>query len=274
MKIRRGLGRIAVLAGLVPALGGCVIDVADVCVDGDSWGGGAEATAYFSYSVPALYRATLTLVGANGSVQIRVEAELQDVIIQGTRRVRADSRAEAESYLHQVRVDVAEDDDGVVVKTEQPEESGGRTYQVDYEIAIPPWMAVRVTNGNGTVKIQNVRQDVDVENGNGDVVLDGHQGSSRISLGNGEIRGTMVLPPGAHLIHSVGNGGIQITIQRNLSAEFHAQVGIGTLDVTGLDFTSWTSGPGFAEGLLGVGEGLMSLSVGTGWIQIQGVSGT
>jgi hypothetical protein len=274
MKIRRGLGRIALLAGLVPAMGGCVIDVADVCVDGDSCGGGAEATAYFSYSVPALYRTTLALVGANGSVRIRVEAELQDVIIQGTRRVRADSRAEAKTYLDRVRVDVTEDDDGVVVKTEQPAESAGRTYQVDYEIAVPSWMAVRVTNGNGTVKIQNVHQDVDVENGNGDVVLEGHQGSSRISLGNGEIRGAMALPPGAHLIHSVGNGGIHLTIQRDLSAEFHAQVGIGTLDVTGLNFTSWVSGPGFADGLLGDGEGLMTLSVGNGWIQIQGVSGT
>jgi len=268
--LRKRTGVITLVAQLALGTGGCVIDISDVTVD-DGWGDGkVEVSTSFSRTVSVQGQSGISLVGTNGTVVVRGQVGPGPVVIHARRWVRAHTRREAEEYLPRVRVAVGVGPQEVKVETEQPGESGGRSYGVDYEIQVPGDFRLHVINGNGAIEIRDTRGGLWVESGNGDIVLEGHEGSSWISLGNGEIRADVFLPPGGQAVHAVGNGGVKLTVQQNVSAVFGAHVGNGTIGVTGLDFTQWVSGPRFAEGILGGGDGLLDLSVGNGWIQARG----
>jgi hypothetical protein len=268
--LRKRTGVVAFLVQLALGTGGCVIDISDINVDDDWDNGTVKVSTSFSRTVPVQGQSGITLTGTNGTVVVDGQTRAGQVIIQARRWVRADTRREAEEYLPRVRVVVGVDPGEVEVRTEQPGEAGGRTYGVDYEIRVPADFRVHITNGNGLVEIRYVREDVWVENGNGDVVLEGHRGGSWVSLGNGEIRADVLLPWGGQVVHAVGNGGVKLAVQTDVSAVFSAHVGNGVISVTGLEFTEWVSGPRFAEGTLGDGDGLIDLSVGNGWIQAEG----
>ncbi len=268
--LRKRTGVLALMAQLALGTGGCVIDISGVTVDDDWDDGKVEVSTSFSRTVSVQGQTGISLVGTNGTVVVRGQAGDGPVVVHARRWVRARTRREAEEYLTRVRVTVREGPQWVEVETEQPGEGGGRSYGVDYEIQVPRDFQLHVINGNGAIEIRDTRDDLWVESGNGDIALEGHGGSSWVSLGNGEIRADVFLPPGGQVVHAVGNGGVKLTVQREVSAIFSAHVGNGVIGVTGLEFTQWVSGPRFAEGVLGGGDGLVDLSVGNGWIQARG----
>ena len=268
--LRKKTGIILLLVHLALGAGGCVVHISDVHGDADWDSDKAEASASFSRTVPVQGESAIHLSGTNGAVTVRGEAGIQSAIIHAKRWVRAHTRTEAEDHLPLLHVSVEVNGEVIGVKTEQPETSGGRTYGVDYEITVPSTFFVKIRNGNGGVEVLDLREDLWVESGNGDLVVLDHQGSSWVSLGNGEIRCDLVLPNGGQVVHAVGNGGVKLTVQESVSAGSADHVGNGVIGVTGLDFIQWSSGPLFAEGVLGTGDGLIDLSVGNGWIQVQG----
>ena len=84
------------------------------------------------------------------------------------------------------------------------------------------------------------------------------------------IESSFLLPNGGEVGHAVGNGSIFLSVQAQVSAWFGAEVGNGTITVTGLDFRQLTSAPRQLQGILGAGEGIIDLTVGNGQIQVQG----
>jgi hypothetical protein len=268
--LRRRTIILALWAPLMVGATGCVIDISDVDLD-DDWDSGKEvASAPFYRTVPLEGQDQLTLVAMNGSVSIHGEVGIQQVLVQAQRRVRAHTRREAEASLPLLSVAVSAGPEGITVETHQPTGTGGRSFVVDYEITVPRAFLLQITNGNGTVEIRGLQGEVRLDSGNGDVVLEDHVGSSWVSLGNGEIRADVVLPTGGQVVHAVGNGGIRLAVQQDVSATFSAHVGNGVITVTRLEFSEWVSGARFAEGVLGSGDGYIGLSVGNGWIQAQG----
>lgn len=152
----------------------------------------------------------------------------------------------------------------------QPKHANGRSYSVDYEVTMPAHLALEVVNGNGPVQGEDVRSAVAVETGNGDVELSGLYGPLEVTVGNGSVVGSTFLPPGEHLVARVGNGGLRMTVQSQVSAELKAHVGNGPLTVTGLQLTDQITSPGLVTGILGGGEGLIELTVGNGWLHVSG----
>ena len=71
-------------------------------------------------------------------------------------------------------------------------------------------------------------------------------------------------------MHTVGNGGVSLILQPQVSATFGAQVGNGTINLSGLTLTQSVSGNNTLHGVLGTGAGSIDLSVGNGWIQAHG----
>ena len=260
---------------LATALGGCVIDIADVCLD-DEWAHGAvEVSASFFRSVSASGLNSLNLVGGAGTVTIQgqpgqSQPGQSEILIHAQRRVRADTRREAEEALRNLRVMVGFQGPTLQIETRHPDPPRGRTYLVDYEITVPEHFQLSLVNGSGNLGVVNLQGNLTIESGNGDIILEDFRGSSWVSLGNGEIDGKLILPLQGHLVHTVGNGGIRLQVQQEVSAEFSAQVGNGTIDLSGLEFSIWASGPGFAQGTLGTGQGSITLSVGNGWVRVEG----
>ena len=268
-RIKRTLGVMAVLADLALLLNGCVTSVVDLDDDWDH-SGNVEVSATFSRTLELNDQTVIRVTGANGSIQIWGIPGAQEVVIDAIRRVRSDSRQDAEEHLADLQVAVQSWPQEFEIKTVQPSQSHGRTYVVDYEITVPTDLLSVVTQGNGSIRLDGVCAGVEVTNGNGQVSLVDVVGSSWVSVGNGEISSWTHLPDGGQIVHTVGNGTIFLSVQPQVSATFTAQVGNGTINVTGLDLQQLVATPRSLQGVLGSGTGVIDLSTGNGQIQVEG----
>ncbi len=274
-KLKRMLGVAAVVADIVTQLTGCVSGTIDLDNDWGDWdhSGQAEVAVRFFTTVPLGGQTTLSLVGGNGAIRITGVPGSSKIVVDALRRVRSDSRADAQGALSNLHVSVKENPEKIEIKTVQPESSYGRTYIVDYEITVPSYLIVGVVNGNGTVRIEGIQADVDVANGNGDVSLVDQVGSSWVNLGNGELSTWAWVPPGGQIAHAVGNGRIFLSVQNDVSASFEAAVGTGTISMTGLELQEVVATARRLKGVLGAGEGQIGLQLGNGQIRVEGEGG-
>jgi hypothetical protein len=213
---------------------------------------------------------SIAIEGINGSIRVRGVTGTDQVVIDAVRRVRSDTRPDAEDHIDRLNVFVWRHSDQILVQTVQPDQAYQRTYEVDYTVSVPQQMVVVVFNANGPVELEGLTSSCWIESLNGDVRLEQLEGSSWVDLANGSVEADIRLPPGGEISYRVGNGGALLRVQRDASAELFATVANGSIDVTGLDFARRASGPRTFEGLLGVGEGHIELSVENGWIEVRG----
>jgi hypothetical protein len=267
-RFRKTTGVAAVVADLTLLMTGCITGVVDL--DDDSHSGNAEASALFMKTVDVENQTTIQVVGGNGAVEVWGVPGATEVTIDAVRRVKSDSQADANLHLDDLQVAVTKGPGEVKVQTVQPDHTGGRTYIVDYEITVPDGLFVRVTNGNGAVRIEGTDGDVQVENGNGDVTLVDVVGNSWIALGNGQLSTDTFLPDEGEIIYAVGNGTILLAVQPQVSADFEAKVGNGSISLTGLDLQQVVTTPRHLQGKLGTGTGRIDLSLGNGTVQVTG----
>ncbi len=266
---KKTLGVMAVVADIALMMTGCVTGVVDLD-DDFNHSGNVEVSASFSRTLVLDDQVSIRITGANGSVQLMGVPDAQEVVVEAVRRVRSDSRNDAEAHLPDVQVLVEVRSHEFEIKTVQPNSSHGRTYVVDYDITVPSHLLPSIANGNGSIHLEGIQADIDVTNGNGEVVLMDVEGSSWVSVGNGGISTWAFLPSGGQIVHSLGNGTLFLSIQPQVSASFGARVGNGTINVTGLNLSQVVSSPRQLQGLLGTGEGYIDLSAGNGQIRVQG----
>ncbi len=90
---------------------------------------------------------------------------------------------------------------------------------------------VRATTGNGAVRVDAARGPVNATSGNGRVTVSTAVGPVEASTGNGEINVSMAALRGRDdLEFSSGNGSITLTLPRDFSAELDASTGNGGVD--------------------------------------------
>jgi DUF4097 and DUF4098 domain-containing protein YvlB len=228
------------------------------------------AKASFSYGVEVTDHTRLRLEGINGNVDITALTEADSVIITGERRVGSESMQDAEAHLQELEVSVREVAGEVYVKTNQPDQTHGRSYVVDYNITLPKELEVVVINVNGAVDIDSVNGFVSVVNVNGQVDLDEIFGNVSVSLVNGQISAEVTPPLGGIISMATVNGGINLDIPQYTSAQFSVTVVNGTISISNLVLTGIVSTPTSLTGTLGTGEGTIALSTVNGSISVRG----
>jgi DUF4097 and DUF4098 domain-containing protein YvlB len=210
------------------------------------------ASEPFYFRVDVVGQEQLSLEGISGSIAITGVAGSDSVVISGEKRVRSESTEDAEEHLDLLEVSVEDLTTGVYVETVQPEQSHGRSYEVDYDIVMPDtW-------------------DVAIQNVNGQITLDDIFASASVQLVNGQVAGDVTIPLGGTMGMSVVNGAIALDIPQTTSAEFSAAVVNGTITVTGLTLEDAVSTSNSVTGTLGDGEGTIGLSVVNGTISVLG----
>jgi hypothetical protein len=228
------------------------------------------AKASFYYGVEVTDHTRLRLEGINGNVTVTALTEADSVIIKGEKRVGSESMQDAEAHLQELEVSVREIAGEVYVKTNQPDQTYGRSYAVDYNITLPQDLEVVVTNVNGAVDIDSVNGYVSVVNVNGQVDLDDIIGSVSVSLVNGQINAGVTPTKGGVISMATVNGGINLDIPQYTSAEFSATVVNGTITISDLVLTGIVSTPTSLTGTLGTGEGTITLGTVNGSISVSG----
>lgn len=222
---------------LVLALVGCGNDVTGVRNNDFS------ARESFRVDLDPAGRSELVLEANSGDIFVTGTSG-NSLIIQGERRVESDSQADADARLLGLQVEVTELGDRVSVRTDQPNDTRGRNYIVDYEILVPEDFEVDVTCVNGAVSVESLRGPVSVSAVNGVVSAEDVEASDvRLQVVNGIVDASIALPPGGAADMSTVNGNINLRIPSGTSAELDATVVNGIVTLTNFPLANLTVAP-------------------------------
>jgi hypothetical protein len=182
----------------------CARRLASVVLVGCITGVPVPAKALGQSTTTRQFQKTLTL-GGNQTVSlthkygdVRIHGENgRDVRISATIRVQAHSQSEADHYADQVRIDVAQDSQGVRIQTIYPSDQpkfmvlriGGPSFSVDYDIAVPRDAKLWMKNGFGNVEVSGVQGWADLENSHGQLKFE-NGGAAKLTDSFGEIQAT------------------------------------------------------------------------------------
>ena len=237
-------GGAGVLLLLAAVTTGCVTDLFD------DRSNDVEARESFFYRLDAEGRSRVWIENVNGGITITGEASTTEVVIEGHRVVRSDSRADAEAFLARVTVEVTEPGTEIRARTTQPDDTDGRDVSVAYEVTMPPGLALYASTINGGIDVR------------------GTEGDAEVRAVNGGLAGTLSVPAGGEIVFSTVNGGILLSIPAETSAMLEADVVNGAISLQGITLTDPVSTSRSVRGQLGSGDGLLRLTTTNGGIAV------
>ncbi len=218
----------------------------------------------------ATARTAFRVEGINGTIDVLGAAGTETFAIRGERQVWSESVEDARDYLGQLDVVVSETATDIIIRTVQPQSTGGRNLVVNYVLTVPERLAARLVNVNGNVTVRQLLETVTVDDVNGNIVLDDLSGSVSATLVNGNVSCQAMLPAAGIVDLETVNGNVTLDIPVNTSAEFTAQVVNGTITTSNLTFQGVTGGPTSFQGTLGAGDGTIDLQTVNGNIAARG----
>ncbi len=238
--------------------------------NGDLFSGGQQAQEEFFFEVDATGRTEFRLEGINGNIDVIAESGTEDFVVGGFRRVRSSSLADAQEQLDRLEVVVSVEGDAIVVRTEQPSDTQGRTFEVEYNLIIPERLKGNITNVNGNILIDAMDDDVEVITVNGNITLQDHFGSADVTSTNGNLDATVTISLGGVIDMNAVNGSIDLDIPASTSATFAARVANGDISTSNLSLDDAQSTPVSLTGVLGDGDGEIDIETVNGNIVLQG----
>ena len=243
----------------------------------------------FSYSIDVVGQTEFLLQGINGTVELEGDPDATTVEVWGTRKVESESVSDASRHLEELLVLVATSASRVTVRTDQPENSHGRSYIVNYHLVVPEDFDVRVVHVNGEVEIASLTGDLDVISTNGEARIDSISGDTDVALTNGNLRlwemfgdvevgltngnvTARITMTGLALCDiGVTNGQIDLSIPYATSAQLSAAVTNGSISLgSGLTLANVQTTPTSLSGRLGTGLGTIRLRTTNGTIDVTG----
>ncbi|MHA2099564.1 MAG: hypothetical protein ACW99A_12885 [Candidatus Kariarchaeaceae archaeon] len=228
----------------------------------------ASETFYFSIAVQN--QTMFSIAGINGNITINGVSNTDSVIITGQKSVGSESIADAQASLQNLDVIVRDLANEVAVETDQPEDTGGRNYNVNYQVTLPKDFMISAANVNGIVSIDSINNTVNAANVNGQILLTDIVGSSAVSLVNGQIVAKITLPLNGNIGMANVNGNVVLQIPTNTSAEFSAGLVNGIITIKNLTLQNQVNSNTSVTGRLGNGAGTISLATVNGNINATG----
>jgi DUF4097 and DUF4098 domain-containing protein YvlB len=228
------------------------------------------AAESFLFNIEVTTQTQFSLAGINGNVRVTGHPTATSITVAGERRVGSSSSTDARAHLPGLRVEVDERTDEIRVRTEQPEDTGGRNYVVDYVVTVPNSMAQVIGNVNGNITLTGVPADAIVANVNGNIDVTGVVGNLVVGLVNGNVTADVTLPDGDDVVLATVNGNLTLTVQAAVSAHLEAGWVNGGFSITGLTLTDQVVNQTSVSGTLGAGAGSIEMGLTNGQIAIFG----
>jgi hypothetical protein len=247
--------------------------------DHDNWRDDSDNVdnTHYSASEPIYYasvagsRTALNVNAINGPVTIQGEAGLDSIIITGVRRVESESTQDARDHLPDLLLILDPNSSSTfTVRTEQPHETHGRNYVVEYSIRIPLAWQVTVANINGDVTLDSLGGNAVVSEQCGSVHLWDVLANTDAQVTAGMIECRTVLSGTHRCALQTVTGDVHLWIPENTSADLSASVVIGSITLQGLTLHDSQVTPTHVHGTLGNGEGTIALVATTGAITVTG----
>ena len=225
----------------------------------------------FTDEIPVESHIRINIDAINGEVVVTGQSDADRVVVTADLLVSSDTLADADLHIKNLEIQVIDTADEIYVQTVHPENTGGRSYKVNYDIIVPDNFEVLATQINGHMAIIDIQNSVEVSNKNGDVLLSDIVGGITADVDNGSIEGTVILPVDEAIDWSINNGSLELSIPTFTSAALSATIGVvGDIIVSDLDIADSLSTPKALSGTLGEGEGSITLSTVNGKIEVIG----
>ena len=241
------------------------------CDDSSTTGPDFSASEDFSYKIAIKNLTSLELDAINGSVEIEGASNIDSVTIWGERRVESDSQEDADEHLEYLSVEMSESEDKLSIWTEQPEQSSGRNYIVEYNIQVPKSWQLDIAQVNGSITISSMENFLDVNAVNGSLNLEDISASVDGGVTNGSIDCSISLPESGTCKLAGVNSSIDLSIPQSTSAQFSARITSGAITLSNLYLQNQTVTPTSVTGTLGAGEGEIELVTVNGYITVTGL---
>jgi len=251
---------------LVLSLSSCLI------IDPSDQVGNTDYTAKepFSFDIAVKNQNRIEIEGINGPITITGKPGISTVKIWGEKVVESDSYEDAQTHLEYLEVRISDKTEKIAIETEQPSVTHGRNYQVSYNVIIPDYWDIAIENVNGRVEIDSLNGDVGIGLVNGDVVLKEISGNVCVGVTNGTVNSKVALPLNGLCMITTVNGQIQLSIPKTTSAALVAKVTNGTVNVSNLLLRNMVSSRNSVSGVLGDGQGTISVESVNGTINVGG----
>lgn len=227
-------------------------------------------TEEFSRELAANDYNGLELNNINGPVEVIGIPGAKSVRIWGEKSVSSESYDDADEHLQELLVSIHKDGGRLSVRTQQPENTHGRQYRVDYKVRIPEHWTVSVAMVNGDAYLDNLGKNTQLEMVNGNIVLRNGRGSLNMAITNGNVDAQLLLEAEDHCDIRAVNGKIALSIPAATSANVTATLTLGSILVNNLTFTSLVRTLTTLQGTLGDGHGVINLGTVNGNIELKG----
>jgi DUF4097 and DUF4098 domain-containing protein YvlB len=224
----------------------------------------------FRIEIPFENQSLLDMHTINGTITIYTTENTETIKLRGIRSVKSESIEDARHHLDLLQVNIQKGTEKVYVTTQQPDQSYGRTYTIDYIVEIPSKWNIHIDQINGNIDIDTVSGNMDVYLVNGNVILNKVYGCLRVDLINGVIKAAVSIPPAGFCILKNINGQILLSIPDTTSAHLRVSAVNGTVGVHNLLIHDLQSSPKEILGILGSGDGDINCTIINGEILIRG----
>lgn len=222
----------------------------------------------FSYQIIPDHQEACILEGIDGTVEF-VGTRFNEILIWGERIVESESVSDANAHLDYLNVEVLTKQDQIFVKTQQPSNTHGRNYKVNYHVQVPEHMDISVEQVNGPVSVNAFQSNISCHVVNGNINLTAIEGNVLVGATNGNIYCDNQLPYKGYCEMHLVNGNMELRIPRNTHAELYATIMNGNIGVYNLPFQCISQDQHHIRGILGDGNGDISLSTINGIIAVR-----
>jgi len=247
-----------------------------------------EAKESFTYQIPDIGFLALQVEAINGNIGVKAISQLDTILIRGERIVKSESLEDAQEQLQNLQVVIDQSTNLLIIRTEQPKQTNGRSFQVNYGIEIPAeWPQklvqvngnitselslgnVNITGTNGNIFVKDCISTVETVLANGNINILDVFGSVHASLTNGNIITKMSLSDGGVCNLENVNGIVQLAIPTTTSATFSASTVNGLVSISNLDLNNSQISQRHISGILGDGKGTIVLQTTNGNVSTSG----
>jgi DUF4097 and DUF4098 domain-containing protein YvlB len=137
-------------------------------------------------SAPAAGMKRIVFENPRGNIKV-TGGDTQTVEVTGQETIRSYARQEADHTHDATPVEIVQEGDHLLVRTNQDRAPNNQRTSDDLEVAVPHGMAVEARAGTGDFEIADIAGDVDLTSDRGDVRLSGVGGNAHLEIGHSEL---------------------------------------------------------------------------------------
>jgi hypothetical protein len=207
------------------------------------WSYAATVEEVFTKQISFQQGGYLELHNSNGGVELQ-SWDKNEVEIKAYKRVRAESKAEAEELMKELKVEVVQTGPEIKVETITPQairKDGGffswlfngdnNSFSVEYEIKVPKSIDLNIETTNGKVYCKQIKGRLRLDSTNGKIIAREIEGLVRSKTTNGSLDIELLsVPPNEEINFSTTNGSITLHLPENYGAEVNLKTTNGHID--------------------------------------------